>query len=88
MSTGEAKELHFADQTNTQKRFMVDSYRAIYDKAHRFIGINESIQDIYPLVEYYLKETGQKLINDPDNPNGEVYRNNQQIDAESGASEL
>ena len=88
LSTGEAKELNFADQTNTQKRFMVDSYRAIYDKEHHFIGINESIQDIYPLVEYYLKETGQKLINDPDNPNGEVYRNNQQIDAESGASEL
>lgn len=46
------------------------------------------IQDSYPLVEYYLKETGQKLIDDPDNPNGEVYRKNQKIDAESGASEL
>ena len=39
-------------------------------------------------MEYFLKETVQKLIDDPDNPNGEVYRKNQKIDAESGASEL
>lgn len=88
LSTGEAKELHFVDQTNTQKRFMVDTYRAIFDKDHHFAGINETVQDIYPLVEYYLKETGQKLVDDPKNTNGEVYRKNQKIDAESGASEL
>lgn len=88
LSTGEKKELRLSDQTNTQKRFMVDTYRAIYDKNHQFAGVNESIQDIYPLVEYYLKETGQKLVNDPDNPNGEIYSKNQEIDAESGASEL
>ncbi|WP_282805048.1 PAS domain-containing protein [Lactobacillus isalae] len=88
LSTGEEKELHFSDQTNTQKRFMVDTYRAIYDQKHQFAGINESIQDIYPLVEYYLKETGQKLVDDPDNPKGAIYRKNQEIDAESGASEL
>lgn len=88
LSTGQEKEFRFADQTNTQKRFMVDSYRAVFDKNHQFSGINESIQDIYPLVEYYLKETWQKLVDDPNNPNGEVYRKNQEIDAESGASEL
>lgn len=88
LSSGKERELRFADTTNTQKRFVVDTYRSIYDKGHKFAGINESIQDIYPLVEYYLKETGQKLVDDPDNPNGEVYRNNQKIDAESGASEL
>lgn len=88
LSTGEAKELHFVDQTNTQKRFMVDTYRAIFDKDHHFAGINETVQDIYPLVEYYLKETGQKLVDNPKNINGEVYRKNQKIDAESGASEL
>lgn len=88
LSTGEAKELHFVDQTNTQKRFMVDTYRAIFDKDHHFAGINETVQDIYPLVEYYLKETGQKLVDNPKNTNGEVYRKNQKIDAESGASEL
>ena len=35
-----------------------------------------------------VKETGQKLVDDPKNTNGEVYRKNQKIDAESGASEL
>ena len=88
LSTGEEKELHFVDQTNTQTRFMVDTYRAIFDKDHQFAGINETVQDIYPLVEYYLKETGQKLVDDPNNPKGDIYRKNQKIDAESGASEL
>ena len=88
LSTGEEKELHLADPTNTQKRFMVDTYRTIFDKNHHFAGINESVQDIYPLVEYYLKETGQKLVDDPQNTKGEIYRENQKIDAESGASEL
>ena len=51
-------------------------------------GINETVQDIYPLVEYYLKETGQKLVDDSNNPKGDIYRKNQKIDTESGASEL
>lgn len=88
LSTGEEKEIHLVDRTNTQKRFVVDTYRSIFDKNHHFVGINETVQDIYPLVEYYLKETGQKLVDDPKNQKGNLYRKNQEIDAESGASEL
>lgn len=62
LSTREEKELHFVDQTNTQKRFMVDTYRAIFDKDHQFAGINETVQDIYPLVEYYLKKPGKNWL--------------------------
>lgn len=82
------KEVHFPADNNSLHRFFVDTYRKAEDKDHNFAGMTRQIQDIYPLVEYYLKETGQKLVNDPDNPNGENYRNQDEIDSLTGASEF
>ena len=39
-------------------------------------------QDIYPLIKFYLEKTGQKLVDDPNNP-----RNILETDADTGASE-
>lgn len=88
LSTQKQKEIHIADETNTRTRFIVDTYRPIFDKDRNFTGISEQIQDIYPLVEYYLQKTGQKLVDDPDNPQGQLYRNNEMTDSDTGASLL
>lgn len=76
------KVIYQGNLENTKTHFVVDSYHRIEDKDKQFVGMAIESQDIYPLVEFYLKETGQKLVNDPDN-NIDLP----ETDADTGASE-
>lgn len=76
------KVIYQGNLENTKTHFVVDSYHRIEDKNKQFVGMAIESQDIYPLVEFYLKETGQKLVNDPDN-NIDLP----ETDADTGASE-
>lgn len=67
---------------NTKTHFVIDSYHRIEDKNQNFAGMAIESKDIYPLIGFYLKETGQKLVNDPDN-NASIP----ETDADTGASE-
>lgn len=67
---------------NSKTHFVVDSYHRIEDENKKFAGVIVESQDIYPLIEFYLRETGQKLVNDSDN---EV--NVLETDTDTGASE-
>ena len=87
LKSGSKKRIIVPDHTNSLTRFVIDEYKSVYNKDHQFAGVVETVQDIYPLVEYYLQETGQKLIIDPDSNNGKLYQKNAEIDAETGASE-
>ena len=87
LKSGSKKRIIVSDQTNSLTRFVIDEYKNVFNKEHQFAGVVETVQDIYPLVEYYLQETGQKLVPDPDNNKGKVYHQNAETDAETGASE-
>ncbi|ETA73889.1 NAD(P)H-dependent oxidoreductase [Ligilactobacillus equi] len=50
-------------------------YGAMTDDDGRYRGINEIVLDLWPVVQYYLKATGQMLVDDPN-----------AADASSGAS--
>ena len=50
-------------------------YGAMTDDDGRYRGINEIVLDLYPVVKYYLEQTGQMLVDDPN-----------AVDANSGAS--
>lgn len=41
-------------------------YRAMRDENRRYRGVNELVIDIMPMIDYYLKATGQKLVKDPE----------------------
>lgn len=56
-------------------KFVVHSYQAMHDEEGNYRGINEYIQDIKPIVDYYLEQTGQKLVAD------------ENVDATAGASQ-
>ncbi|QNQ81308.1 PAS domain-containing protein [Lactobacillus sp. PV034] len=87
LKSGTKKEIIIPDQTNSLTRFVIDKYKGVFDKEHKFAGVVETVEDIYPLVEYYLKETGQKLVDDPTSKQGAQYHQNAETDAETGASE-
>lgn len=67
---------------NTKTHFVVDTYQRIEDKNKNFAGVAVESQDIYPLIEFYLKETGQKLVSDHEN-----LVDLPDTDADTGASE-
>lgn len=59
------------------EKHVMHYYKAMHDEDGRYRGINEWVVDIWPVVESYLKMTGQKLVADE----------NAKLDATSGASE-
>lgn len=87
LKSGIKKEIIIPDQTNSLTRFVIDKYKSVFDKEHQFAGVVETVEDIYPLVKYYLEETGQKLVDDPTSNKGNQYRQNAETDAETGSSE-
>ena len=38
------------------------NYQAMYDDNGNYAGINEYILDFKPIVDWYLKQTGQELV--------------------------
>ena len=54
--------------------YVVHNYQAMYDDNGNYAGINEYILDFKPIVDWYLKQTGQELVG------------GKNVDAVSGAS--
>nr|WP_144921736.1 NADPH-dependent oxidoreductase [Paenibacillus bovis] len=47
--------------THGPDKFVVHSYQAIRDEEGNYLGINEYVQDIKPIIDWYLEQTGQQL---------------------------
>lgn len=82
LKNSKKEKVYLANRDNTKTHFLVDTYKKVTDRNGNFSGVLQESQDIYPLVEFYLKETGQKLVNDPNN-NVSIP----ETDADTGASE-
>ncbi|MDT2830927.1 NADPH-dependent oxidoreductase [Vagococcus carniphilus] len=50
--------------THGPDKFVVHNYQAIHDNDGNYAGINEYILDFKPIVDWYLKQTGQTLVGD------------------------
>jgi NAD(P)H-dependent FMN reductase len=50
--------------TDEPNKFMMHHYKAIRDKEGKFAGINKHVRDIQPIIDWYLEETGQELVDD------------------------
>ncbi|MGY3766674.1 NAD(P)H-dependent oxidoreductase [Vagococcus vulneris] len=60
--------------THGPDKYVVHNYQAMHDENGNYVGINEFILDFKPIVDWYLKKTGQQLTGG-------------QVDGTSGASE-
>lgn len=74
-----------------EKHHVMHYYKAMHDEENNYKGVNEWAIDLKPIVDQYLKETGQKLVKDPDAKvdamSGASEKPAAQVDATSGASE-
>ena len=53
------------------------------DSENKYLGINEYVEDLMPMIKWYLAKTGQKLVDDPDAVTGASVKG---ADASTGAS--
>lgn len=61
---------------NNETKHIMHYYKAMHDEESNYKGVNEWVLDLMPIVNEYLKETGQMLVPDP----------NKKVDATAGAS--
>jgi NAD(P)H-dependent FMN reductase len=66
--------------SDNPKEFIVHTYRALRDDRGKYLGINKYVQNIQPIVDWYLEETGQALVD-------KKVEATDTVDAVSGASE-
>lgn len=69
--------------THGPDKFIVHNYQAIRDYDGNYMGINEYIHDLKPIIDWYLQQTGQELIGGKDTVSG---ASDADTDAVSGAS--
>ena len=73
------------------ERHIMHYYKAMRDSEGNYRGVNEWVLDLWPIVESYLKQTGQKLVKDeaaPDVVSGASGNENQTpaVDSTTSAS--
>jgi len=57
-------------ETDNEDEFKVVTYQAVHDENGNYKGITQSAQDIQPLIDFYLEQTGMELVEDPDAVSG------------------
>ncbi|MBU5466177.1 NAD(P)H-dependent oxidoreductase [Virgibacillus sp. MSJ-26] len=61
LRTGKQDRVTVRVPTHGPDKFVVHNYQAIRDEDGNYLGINEYVQDIQPIIDWYLKQTGQEL---------------------------
>lgn len=76
--------------THGPDKYVVHNYQAIHDDQGNYAGVNEYILDFKPIIDWYLNQTGQKLVGDVDTVSGATESNHhnasESTDAVSSAS--
>lgn len=62
LRTGETDTYRINAPNEDPNKFVVHNYKAMKDDKGHFAGVHEYVEDIAPLVRWYLEQTGQELI--------------------------
>lgn len=82
LRTGKQDRVTVHVPTHGPDKFVVHSYQAMRDEDGNYVGVNEFVQDIKPLIDWYLEQTGQELTGGSDATSGATDG----VDAGSGAT--
>lgn len=73
--------------THGPDKYVVHNYQAMHDENGNYAGVNEYILDFKPIIDWYLKQTGQELVGGTDGVSGASAKEDKAVDGVSGASE-
>lgn len=83
LRTGKQDRVTVHVPTHGPDKFVVHNYQAMHDEEGNYVGINEYVQDIKPMIDWYLKQTGQELTGGKVDAGSGATDN---VDAGSGAT--
>ena len=72
--------------THGPDKYVVHNYQAMHDEEGNYAGINEFILDFKPIIDWYLKQTGQSLVGNVDAVSSASTKEHEEVDAVSSAS--
>ncbi|MFZ2424470.1 MAG: PAS domain-containing protein, partial [Trichococcus flocculiformis] len=72
--------------THGPDKYVVHNYQALHDKDGNYAGVNEYILDFKPIIDWYLAQTGQKLIGDVDAVSSASVKDHHSDDVDAGTS--
>src|SRR5690625_3709176 len=72
--------------THGPDKFVVHNYKGIKDKEGNYVGINEYVQDLQPIIDWYLEQTGQELVGGKVDGISGASANDKEVDGVSGAT--
>lgn len=87
LRSGQMDTFRIKVPTHGPDKFVVHSYKGIKDKEGQYIGVNEYVQDIQPIIDWYLEQTGQELVGSKTDAVSGASKNDNNVDGVSGASE-
>ncbi|HLR91568.1 MAG TPA: PAS domain-containing protein [Atopostipes sp.] len=67
---GEISHFQRVAESEDEDVFKVITYQGVYDDNGEYKGIAQYAQDIQPIIDFYLEETGMMLVEDPDAVSG------------------
>lgn len=62
LRSGETDVVRVHVPTHGPDKYVVHTYKAMYDNDGNYAGINEYVADLKPHIDWYLQQTGQKLV--------------------------
>lgn len=66
LRTGESDVIRIHVPKHGPGKFVVHTYQAMHDPDGNYLGVNEYVKDIQPMIDWYLKQTGQTLTGGSD----------------------
>lgn len=66
LRAGETDVVRIGHAAADGEQFLVHNYQRMQDQDENYLGVNEYVTDLKPIIEWYLKHTKQKLVPDDD----------------------
>ncbi len=62
LRSGEKDVFRVPVPTHGPDKYVVHTYQRVEDEEGNYVGINEYVQDLKPMIDWYLEQTGQELV--------------------------
>ncbi|MBG9985975.1 NAD(P)H-dependent oxidoreductase [Facklamia sp. DSM 111018] len=76
------------DSSHGPDKFVVNTYQAVRNDIGEYLGINEYVQDILPLIDWYLQQSRQELVSGTDTLSGASVSSNADTTSSASRSNL
>lgn len=78
MKSGELDDLHVSRGGGKEGQFVAHNYYAVREDDGTFLGVRGTVEDLQPIIDWYLEQTGQKLVENEDAVSSATQKSNKE----------